>query len=215
MTHTIDWTAPLELSDGTPVKLCPYRDGINPDGDGDYFLVREDGKPFADARYGHRTTVFIANPDGREWLHQVGTRVRNRKPTFDPSKPAQTRDGGTAKIIAINPAAWPQGTKAIGGETILAETERSGKRELTAYFADGRAYAHRTDREDLVNVPEKRAAVSVYYRTFGHCGTGSLRLPTLDRARGYVSTGSCSDLGILRFTEVDDKVTDMKLVYVA
>lgn len=44
----IDWTKPLELSDGTPVVLSPQDvwDGANPDADGDYWVRREDGRPF-------------------------------------------------------------------------------------------------------------------------------------------------------------------------
>jgi hypothetical protein len=37
----IDWSAPLEMVDGTPVRV-----GGGPDRDGDYLCVREDGKPF-------------------------------------------------------------------------------------------------------------------------------------------------------------------------
>lgn len=42
---SIDWTKPLELMDGTPVVLSPEGGlcGNNPDLDGDYWVVREDG----------------------------------------------------------------------------------------------------------------------------------------------------------------------------
>lgn len=51
---TIDWTKPLELIDGTPVILEPHDpNGISgngpnrtPDRDGDYWVVRLDGKKF-------------------------------------------------------------------------------------------------------------------------------------------------------------------------
>lgn len=54
----IDWTKPLELIDGTPVVLEPhdpnesYSNGPNgePDEDGDYWIVREDGKPWPQGR---------------------------------------------------------------------------------------------------------------------------------------------------------------------
>ena len=41
----IDWTQPLELMDGTPVRLSKtgYCGGPNPDSDGDYWVEREDG----------------------------------------------------------------------------------------------------------------------------------------------------------------------------
>lgn len=41
----IDWTKPLELMDGTPVVLAKhgreYGDCTNPDGDGDYWIIKE------------------------------------------------------------------------------------------------------------------------------------------------------------------------------
>lgn len=87
MSKKIDWSAPLELSDGTPVKLAgttgansvPY----NPDVVGDYYLVREDGWKFTAAQVGYSgNTIFIARPDGTEWgsgPSSPGLTVRNRK----------------------------------------------------------------------------------------------------------------------------------------
>jgi hypothetical protein len=42
----VDWTKPLELMDGTPVRLVTEDEGIqsNPDKDGDYWIRREDGE---------------------------------------------------------------------------------------------------------------------------------------------------------------------------
>lgn len=46
----IDWSAPLELLDGTPVRLVTIYEmsglygGTNPDRDGHYWIKREDGK---------------------------------------------------------------------------------------------------------------------------------------------------------------------------
>lgn len=87
MSKKIDWSAPLELSDGTPVKLAgttgansvPY----NPDVVGDYYLVREDGWKFTAAQVGYSgNTFFIARPDGTEWGPGPASprlTVRNRK----------------------------------------------------------------------------------------------------------------------------------------
>lgn len=52
---SIDWSKPLELTDGTPVRLEAHKDRENPvfsngpngepDEEGDYWIVREDGQP--------------------------------------------------------------------------------------------------------------------------------------------------------------------------
>lgn len=48
-TPAIDWTKPLELMDGTPIRLSDRNGkdfgGTNPDRDGDYWIEREDGLP--------------------------------------------------------------------------------------------------------------------------------------------------------------------------
>ena len=49
---SIDWTKPLELMDGTPVRLETEGEmetwigRTDPDEDGDYWIRREDGKKF-------------------------------------------------------------------------------------------------------------------------------------------------------------------------
>lgn len=50
MSAPIDWAAPLELLDGTPVRLETAQElaglygGTNPDEDGDYWIIGEDGR---------------------------------------------------------------------------------------------------------------------------------------------------------------------------
>lgn len=76
----IDWTKPLELIDGTPVKLEPHdpttglrTNGPNgePDSDGDYWIVNEDGSPIDGGSY-------CLHPDGRDCDYGP-VRVRNRE----------------------------------------------------------------------------------------------------------------------------------------
>jgi hypothetical protein len=80
---TIDWTKPLEFTfDGTPLILDPNVFGTNPDKDGDYVLVREDGlAPTSDQLNGANFSNIIVRPTGTQWgeseTHQI---VRNRIP---------------------------------------------------------------------------------------------------------------------------------------
>ena len=71
----IDWSKPLEMLDGTPVKL----DGVRPDRDGDYWFRREDGKrvPSVDPSNTNGYTVMCVHPNGCEegTSHVI---VRNR-----------------------------------------------------------------------------------------------------------------------------------------
>ena len=74
----VDWSKPLELSDGTPVVLCPgeevgLRGGTNPDSDGHYWVAREDGQPLGGRAGGLRRVCAAAT--GRAAF--VG-HVRNR-----------------------------------------------------------------------------------------------------------------------------------------
>lgn len=81
----IDFTQPLELVDGTPVKLKVYGDGsTNPDRGGDYYLVREDGEHFnRNQQYGYGNDVLIVRPNGKQWLFgDQPPVIRNRQPDF-------------------------------------------------------------------------------------------------------------------------------------
>lgn len=66
----IDWSAPLELMDGTPVSAELDRDGV-------YFVKRIDGKVFEYAQVGPNVVgslYFSASASGRHWLdYENGT----------------------------------------------------------------------------------------------------------------------------------------------
>lgn len=82
MTRRIDWTAPLELMDGTGVRLITEAEtqgvfgGTNPDRDGDYWVINEaTGDEFCfhpDGESESARSEFIRNrpchelPDARE-----------------------------------------------------------------------------------------------------------------------------------------------------
>lgn len=75
---TIDWTKPIELIDGTPVVVT---DG--PDEDGDYWIVRTDGRGIrAISKYSFfkEYTMMCVLPDGRfEGDECYPVQVRNVK----------------------------------------------------------------------------------------------------------------------------------------
>ncbi|WJY17649.1 hypothetical protein QQS45_08305 [Alteriqipengyuania flavescens] len=148
----IDWTKPLELTDGTPVKLDPGHLN-NPDSRGDYYLVRSDGLGFTEGQTRGAGDVLIAQPDGTEWFHGGPQRVRNTAvPTFDPTKPVQTRDGRKARILSTE----GPGEKPL--VVALQRTDRAGE-VLVSRYADG--HVSRAGREmphDLINVPERTHA---------------------------------------------------------
>ena len=67
---SIDWTKPLELTDGTPVVLKP--DCMQPEDQGDYVVQREDNYVF-----------YVVRPNWKRWLspNDSPVLVRNRAPT--------------------------------------------------------------------------------------------------------------------------------------
>ena len=71
----IDWTKPLELMDGTPLRLevdCPYG---NPDADGDYWLEHDDGESkVLDPSDGAAYRYMCVSPKGESIKY-----LRNRK----------------------------------------------------------------------------------------------------------------------------------------
>lgn len=85
----IDWSAPLELMDGTPVSA-------ERDDDGDYRVTRVDEDGFTGAQVGEwaGTPTFFANANGCHWLsgndgivcirnsaeHVAGKRLRDAAP---------------------------------------------------------------------------------------------------------------------------------------
>ena len=77
----IDWSKPLELVDGTPLVFNDP--GAPMDSDGDYLLVREDGKLFTEGQHpGHSLDYFCAAPNGKWWFDEARDEaaplVRNR-----------------------------------------------------------------------------------------------------------------------------------------
>jgi hypothetical protein len=69
----IDWEKPVCLLDGT--KLSFWGDLANPDGRGDYFLRRDDGRPFSPDQHEFPDCLIVGD-DGREWRTLVEM-VRN------------------------------------------------------------------------------------------------------------------------------------------
>lgn len=69
----IDWTKPLELMDGTPVRLAVVGEEpgapSNPDESGDYYVVREDMEKFTRSQvpWVPSDICLICRPDGTQW----------------------------------------------------------------------------------------------------------------------------------------------------
>ena len=111
------------------------------------------------------------------------------KPTFDPTKPVQTRGGRKARIVSTN--------YEVENYPILALIEvNNGKEMAASYTLNGQ---HKTfaaeSADDLVNIPEKRTAdfwVNVY---FGDVGTVHI---TKNQANNRRSAGCLACLHIVR-----------------
>lgn len=121
---TIDWTKPLELEDGTPVRVD--RDW----GDGDYTLVRCDGKPFTKAQVGPTDkgeTRAVWGPDGDGFMMDQPMRVRNAA-----EKPALPPDWAIDKALALCGEA-----KFLGREHIKRYAgEHTGPIAFARYIAE-------------------------------------------------------------------------------
>lgn len=75
---SIDWSKPLELMDGTPVRLMTADElgSDNPDSDGDRWITSEDGTTLA---------YSVICPDGSAFRYpEDGQYVRNRAERADP-----------------------------------------------------------------------------------------------------------------------------------
>ena len=80
---SIDWSKPLGLTDGTPVRLeesdvrehPAYTNGADgaPDSQGDYWIVREDGLPFCAGLF----SLCVCPDEGSSGFDDVPP-VRNR-----------------------------------------------------------------------------------------------------------------------------------------
>jgi hypothetical protein len=75
--------------------------------------------------------------------------------TFDPTKPVQTRDGRSARILCTDlKDRWP---------IVAAITRTDGTEYSTGYAVDGKFTCRHQPERDLINVPEKRTVwVNVY-----------------------------------------------------
>ena len=85
---TIDWTKPLELMDGTPVRIARKGEKGLPESPGEYGeyrLLREDGGKFA---ISDTETHFLTCASNGSWWFGPGhiTLIRNAKLTTDPAK---------------------------------------------------------------------------------------------------------------------------------
>lgn len=73
----IDWTKPLELMDGTPVRLT--EDDERPDEDGDYWIEREDGRRIKSLDRESMFPSYLQLCVGSNgWEGRIGQLVRNR-----------------------------------------------------------------------------------------------------------------------------------------
>lgn len=74
----IDWTKPLEHVDGTKVSFLTCVP--QPDNDGDYTLVREDGLDFTSSQLPRKISkpTLIVDDKGKDWLKGGEILIRNR-----------------------------------------------------------------------------------------------------------------------------------------
>ena len=125
----------------------------------------------------------------------------------DFSKPVQTRDGRPVRILATD---LPDDKFPV-----LAIEPLEGGYSILKVTAEGRYWADwdRTgeSRNDLVNVPVE----TVTYRSFARPGRGKAEagISTYEGTDARAATG-LFDLweGVLKFTEVDGKLTAVELV---
>ena len=189
MKKLIDWTKPVEYTDGT----VAYADTKN----------SEVGESYPAGRV---AAVVDGNFYNAEGDHVFGHHlsVRNSGPSFDPTKPVQTRDGRPARIVATDKA----GNKPIVALIGLTESP------VTRY-ANGRMMGFRDNSADLINVAPK-PVVEVTYRTFREA-TGEAKLGTVEassyaEAAGHLdrnnSMGSEWE-GILKLTRTNGKLTSV------
>lgn len=76
----INWTQPIEHVDGTPLVLRPLNRGANPDNEGDYYVLREDGLLLTPRQMASSNRDWlILRPNGTEWSRdREKVLVRNR-----------------------------------------------------------------------------------------------------------------------------------------
>lgn len=117
----IDWSKPLELLDGTPVKLDPTGlGGKNPDRDGDWWIVREDGERIT-ATDGGRYRSMCVHPNGCE--EQTDTVVVRNRAALDWSRPLEFVAGNRDQVLPATllksdfPGNMPYDVRAADGFT--------------------------------------------------------------------------------------------------
>lgn len=96
MMGKIDWNKPLELMDGAPVVLDPRIVG-NPDRDGDYWIVREDGEKIQSSEPNWQYRTMCVRSNGMEEGTDVQI-VRNRAGHAAASVPATPADDETPTL---------------------------------------------------------------------------------------------------------------------
>jgi len=106
---------------------------------------------------------------------------------FDPTKPVQTRDGRSARILCTDRIS------DAGNIVALVRIGRGVERVLTYYAAGHILEDGRKSHSDLVNVPERE---SLFYNVYcSHAATK--RHATLEDARASVSPYTYSYLGTI------------------
>lgn len=80
---------------------------------------------------------------------------------FDPTKPAQTRDGRAVRILCAD-------RKSIHSIVALVKEPDGGKEILASYQADGRCLSNVSHSIDLVNILERRYQAMFKSGNLGH-----------------------------------------------
>lgn len=185
--NKIDVTKPIQFVDGTPAV---FREIYSTTGEfaGDIVLDEP-----------HAGRCFKANGEHR--YRQLPDIENVPEPTFDPSKPVQTRDGRPARVLC---------TDASGSYPIAALING----DLRTYTSEGLFVEDcGEDTLDLVNIPEETVEyVNVYERGWGGDLGGWVAPSTsskgsADRAAGH----SRRRLACLKVTSVNGKRTSVEI----
>lgn len=129
---------------------------------------------------------------------------------FDPTKPVQTRDGRAARILATD--------VDVDGDTIaayiLSTDDLQG--QLITTNANGSFWGDE-DPLDLVNIPETSVEYRVLY--YNKSIADDFERAYVGSSYGALENAAANDkflggprVGILKFTEVDGKLTSVELV---
>lgn len=194
----VDWTKPLELSDGTPVELVyPGREPPS----GGYLVEIPKHSELSPTGLGRR--LFL--PDGRknpDFHPKTALTIRNRQESpamsLDISKPLQTRDGRSASFIS----------RLEDGRLLFTVGFSSTAYAITQ--ADGRMI--RTpgalDQSDIINKPIP--PVTTYRNLYEDGSTGKTGHRTFEQARDYATVGKVR-IGVIEITKQDGVVFSSNL----